>query len=217
MINARQDGSDLTTRSMMLRGERLRALLREGLQRGELLPQQQGQRWQDGHPCFACKRGMSVGADGRWMVCTGFDLALGKVTEQRLAQVTGTPEASFWAELTWNGVHGCRDCELLRYCHRCHADALLQAGDLLGPYDPACAMTRAVYAEATGRSSELASRCRAEPVGPFRLVAGGLEQLPDLMTAHDMSVRERFSWVLRQVDKKAAPKHTSGMTWERRS
>ncbi|MFO0675455.1 MAG: radical SAM protein [Polyangiaceae bacterium] len=149
-------------------------------------------------PCGACKQSVTVLANGDLRPCTDIVAPLGNVTERPFAELYASPEAAFVKSITWDDVHGCRDCDLLPGCQRCHASASLESGDLLGPYPSACASARARYGLAVGTLvvTDGEGVPAGRTTGPYRIVvAGRLETAVDEVSSEDEARRVRFPWV----------------------
>jgi radical SAM protein with 4Fe4S-binding SPASM domain len=151
--------------------------------------------------CGACKDGVAVLPNGDLRPCTDIVAPLGNLRERRFLELYASSDARFVAGLTWADVHGCRDCELLPGCERCHASAANEAGDLLGPYAAACAITSARYGAGAGELAFLAPSEGCAPDrdprrGPFRIVSRGvLQAVPDVVATEDERRSEAFNWV----------------------
>ncbi|MBK6533379.1 MAG: radical SAM protein [Deltaproteobacteria bacterium] len=169
-------------------------------------------------PCGVGRSGLVVLPDGRLQACTDTPNVLGDMTRQSLADVLKAPDREFFDGLTWSRVHGCRDCDLLPACSRCHASALHEGGDYLGPYLSACARARARYAAAAGAleviaPSEDCEAGRDPAVGPYAIVAPGvIRPSRHVRTDEDEALAAKFGW-LRGEGAKPAP---SGLVTIRR-
>lgn len=142
-----------------------------------------------------------VEANGELRACSSLEVPLGHVSQGvEHARETNAVMQSL-RELRWKNVHGCRDCDLRAYCGRCHAMALVEAGDALAPYATACASARTVYAVSMGRAAEIAPRGPSEiaDVGPYQHVEGHrFEAIADLLTEEDVALAERLKWTRRE-------------------
>ncbi len=154
------------------------------------------------YPCGVGRSGLVVLPDGRLQACTDTPNVLGDLSRQSFTEaLAAAPERAFFEGLTWSKVHGCRDCDLLPACQRCHATALHEGGDYLGPYASACARARARYAAATGELTVLPPAPDCEPgrdpaVGPFAIVGPGVIQpLRDVRSAGDEALAREFAWL----------------------
>lgn len=155
-----------------------------------------------GASCGVGSSGLVVLPDGAVLPCTDTPVVVGRLTESPMREVLATSDAlAMMRELTWGDVHGCRDCALLGGCHRCHATALHEAGDYLGPYPSACARARARYALGGGDAEPAEPDPSCEPgrdpkVGPYRVDDGGrLVPMPDRRSAEDDLRAARFPWI----------------------
>lgn len=154
-------------------------------------------------PCGAGAAGLSVRSDGVITPCNMLSLDVGSVHDARGLQATveNSEVAAFFRNLSWRDLHGCRDCDLRPLCHRCHASALAEAGDLLAPYRGACEVAAARHARLANnamlRDPAPGSRAvRDFAVGPFRLQSdGSLLPIADVVTAEDDARVRRFPWI----------------------
>ncbi len=153
--------------------------------------------------CGVGQSGVVVLPDGAVQPCTDTPLRVGNLREQRMADVLRSPEFEMLRGLTWADVHGCRDCDLLPACHRCHATALHEGGDYLGPYPTACSHARQRYAAAVGAAELLDPAPGCDPgrdpgVGPFRIEGDGLlRPIADVRTAADEDRARKHPWLRR--------------------
>ncbi len=161
-------------------------------------------------PCGVGRSGLVVLPDGRLQACTDTPNVLADLTQHSLADaLRSAPERELFETLNWSRIHGCRDCDLLTACARCHATALHEGGDYLGPYASACARARARYSAAAGSLEVTTPTADCEPgrdpsVGPYAIVAAGVIQpLRDVRTADDDAMAARFSWLRRAVARPA--------------
>jgi len=155
----------------------------------------------DRAPCTIASSALTVRSNGALTPCTHVPVEIANLTDG--GELEGVLRASevvgFLRALTWRNVHGCRDCDLLSACGRCHATALAQAGDMLGPYPEACELAVARYSSTTGGGRVPApgpqsgvNRAR----GPFRVESdGALTPIPDVVTAEDLALVSRFPWL----------------------
>lgn len=157
------------------------------------------------YPCGVGRSGLVVLPDGRLQACTDTPHILADLTHTPLARALDeAPSRALFDGLTWSSVHGCRDCDLLPACQRCHATALHEGGDYLGPYASACARARARYAASVGPLRVLppTEECggdRDPAVGPYSIVAPGvIRPERDVLSAADEALAARFAWVRAQ-------------------
>ncbi len=88
----------------------------------------------DGPRCAAASRYCSITSSGDVMACNILPGSGGNLREQSFREIW---EGSEWLN-TVRGIrrqdlHTCRDCAKISYCGRCHAQALVEDGDLYGP------------------------------------------------------------------------------------
>lgn len=171
------------------------------------------------YPCGVGRSGLVVLPDGRLQACTDTPHVLADLRETPLADALNTvPERELFDSLTWSRVHGCRDCDLLPACQRCHATALHEGGDYLGPYPSACARARVRYGAAAGSLAVTAPAEDCEPgrdpaVGPYAIAAPGvIRPVRDVRTPDDEALAARFGWLRRA----AAQPASSGLVMIRR-
>ena len=162
-------------------------------------------------PCGVGRSGLVVLPDGRLQPCTDTPRTAADLTQTPLAEALRSPELRLFEGLDWSKVHGCRDCDLLSACHRCHATALHERGDYLGPYAAACARAAARYAASVGPLEVLAPAEGVGPgrdpsVGPFAIVRRGVIQpVADVRTAADEALAAAFPWIRGSSVDVAAP------------
>lgn len=163
--------------------------------------------------CGVGQSGIVVLPNGDVQPCTDTPLRLGNVREDGFAAVLAGEEGALFRRLTWADVHGCRDCDLLPACHRCHATALHEGGDYLGPYASACAKARARLEASVGTVTVLAPDAGCDPgrdpaVGPWRMEGPrALRPIADVRTAHDDALAARHAW-LRRAEKSPTAENT---------
>jgi radical SAM protein with 4Fe4S-binding SPASM domain len=154
------------------------------------------------YPCGVGRSGLVVLPNGQLQACTDTPNVLADLTQQGLGDaLRSAPERELFEGLTWSRVHGCRDCDLLPACQRCHATALREGGDYLGPYASACARARARYGAAAGSVEVTAPADDCGPgrdplVGPYAIVSPGvIRPVRDVRTEADEALAVRFAWV----------------------
>lgn len=158
------------------------------------------------HPCGVGRSGLVVLPDGEVLPCTDTPLRVGNVRAEGMAAVLRSEELAMLRQVSWADVHGCRDCDLVGACQRCHATALHQGGDYFGPYATACGQARARYRAAVGSLDVLPPRADCEPgrdpaIGPYVIEGHGkIRPTPDVRTAGDEARALRHPWI-----RKAAP------------
>jgi radical SAM protein with 4Fe4S-binding SPASM domain len=151
-------------------------------------------------PCGVGGGGIAVLANGDVQPCTDTLIPLGNLLKDGLDDILAR-DGGFFRKLRWRDVHGCRDCDLMPACHRCHASARHEAADYLGPYATACSRARARYAASVGslRVLEPDSGCepgRSRDVGPYRIEESGvLRPVADVASADDELRAARFDWL----------------------
>lgn len=157
-------------------------------------------------PCGAGES-IHVEPNGELRPCTMLELPLGNALGGIHVARETDPRLKGVLALTLGDVHGCRDCDLRAYCHRCHAAALAEVGDALAPYPTACADARSYYELATRREPRVIEPPAHGPgVGPYREIAPGtFEAFADVVTAADDALAARLGWVRRSTPLDAAP------------
>jgi radical SAM protein with 4Fe4S-binding SPASM domain len=151
--------------------------------------------------CGVGRGGVVVLPNGDVLPCTDTPLRLGNALDDGLAKVLHSSAIAIFKELTRAHVHGCRDCDLVTACQRCHATALYEGGDYLGPYASACGYARARYQAAVGAVEVLPPASGCEPlrdvqVGPYRIEREGqLRPIPDVRTAEDEARVMQHPWI----------------------
>ncbi len=156
-----------------------------------------------GNSCAVGRSGLTVLPDGVVWPCTDTPVSLGKITDTPIQTMVDTSETlELFRRMSWRDVHGCRDCDLLLACSRCHATALHEGGDYLGPYPGACARARARYTAGVGGSvrvlppEEGCQGGRKSDVGPYKIESVGvLRPVRDVMSAEDEALAARFLWI----------------------
>ncbi len=147
----------------------------------------------------------SVRSDGQVQPCAMLSTPMGHIGDGAtgLAASAESDVAQFFRQVTWNDLHGCRDCDLRVHCKRCFASAVGEAGDMLAPYRGACELAVARYRKIWGNgtllvpdASEGGSQERDPMIGPYRREPdGNLQPVPDRLTAHDRLLVERHPWL----------------------
>ncbi len=149
--------------------------------------------------CGACSGNVHIEANGEMRPCTLLTVPIGNARDGVRRAWNESADAAMIRELTWRDLHGCRDCELQPYCHRCFANAQVEGGDALAPYASACAKARLNWEVAHGRApTVLADGDRDPKLGPYRQVQPGVfVVVADETTAEDAARARRFGWVRR--------------------
>jgi radical SAM protein with 4Fe4S-binding SPASM domain len=144
--------------------------------------------------------GIHVEPNGELRPCTMLPLALGDAKAGvRAAREQGDTWRALLA-LRWSDVHGCRDCDLRAYCHRCHASSLAEAGDALAPYASACAGARTKYELSVAAVPRVnAPPGRDAALGPYRKTGEHeFVAIDDEVTPADDALAARLGWVRRE-------------------
>jgi hypothetical protein len=77
-------------------------------------------------------RSAATSTSRRMAKCARAQLPYRPATRSRACASRGrTAECAGLRKLTWGDLHGCRDCDLRPYCHRCFANAQMEQGDML--------------------------------------------------------------------------------------
>lgn len=152
----------------------------------------------DSAPCGACGAAggkLHVEPDGQLHPCTQLDRPLGHALRDGIRKSwIEADEPRALRRLTWADLHGCRDCDIRDHCSRCHAAALHETGDALGPYETACRAAVLTYGVAKGVTPELLGA----GAGPYREIGPGrLEKRPDIRTERDRDFARRHPWLVR--------------------
>ena len=105
--------------------------------------------------CRIGKAMVAVAPNGDVWPCLSIQEKLGNLLESDLRSIwVGNPILEKYASICWQDLPKCRVCELLPYCGRCHANAMLEDGDLYGPSRLACQAARLRWAAALARGVE---------------------------------------------------------------
>lgn len=152
-------------------------------------------------------RTLHVEPNGEMRPCTLLEVDLGDVRSASPAEIFESERARAVRGLRWGDLHGCRVCELARRCSRCHAVALAETGDALGPHPSACAKSRAAAQAASARALRfVADGTRPTTLGPYRLIAEGVyEAFDEPKTAEDEALAQRLGWARHPEGGKRAP------------
>jgi radical SAM protein with 4Fe4S-binding SPASM domain len=93
-------------------------------------------------PCRAGQDVVAIDPQGLVYACHALKVACGDLKKQTFAEVWSRSSVLHRIRtLTWGTIEDCRRCELRAYCHRCHAMAHLEDGNLQGPSLEACRHT----------------------------------------------------------------------------
>lgn len=166
-IDVREDGSACTA-DLRASDDALRVLAADlSAQRGRRLTHRE--KPLDATPCGACGSAF-IEPDGTILPCSSLPFVLGKAGSVGLAEAyRESPVVDFVHSLTWGNLPACRVCDLRSYCQRCHANAMLEDGDLFGPSRAACQWARASYRSISGTSVETNEPDR----GPYEVGPAG--------------------------------------------
>jgi radical SAM protein with 4Fe4S-binding SPASM domain len=157
------------------------------------------ERARHGVHCRVGSVGLVVEANGELKPCVSLAVPLGNVLVDAPNEVLSAADATFMRSINIQTLHGCRDCDLVPGCHRCHGSAARETGDALGPYPSACERALAYYERSVGatpliRSSQAAPR--PPGLGPFKIVRHGvLRQVADEATPEDEALARKFPWI----------------------
>ena len=164
--------------------------------------------------CGACSGSVHVEANGEMRPCTQMTVSVGNALEGVREAWRKNEEGVAIRSLTWADVHGCRDCDLLAYCSRCFANAQVEAGDALGPYENACHRAKLNYALVHGEAPRVAAAPelgRDGSIGPYREAEdGSFRCVEDVVTEADRALARRHGWIrpgekLVQLGRRRAP------------
>lgn len=110
---------------------------------------------EDGPLCAAGVRYCNITAQGDVLACNILPQVAGNIRESSFLEIW---EKSSWLQylrgLRKQDLKTCSTCTKLSYCGRCHAQALVEDGDMLGPSSWACAHAGAL--EEAARQTEVA-------------------------------------------------------------
>jgi radical SAM protein with 4Fe4S-binding SPASM domain len=138
-------------------------------------------------PCSAGHNSCYVSPYGDVYPCVQLPLPAGNIRRQRFAEIWyGAPEMQRVRRIRESELNVCPSCSLRSYCERCPGLALMEGGDLLGPYERACELAEA-KARAAGVENPmsafhtLASKPTAAfPPQPIRVSTQSLVQIAPL-------------------------------------
>jgi radical SAM protein with 4Fe4S-binding SPASM domain len=89
--------------------------------------------------CAAGNRFVCITARGDVLPCNVFPVSAGNVITEKFRTIwEGSEVLRAVRSLTRNDLPQCKGCSRLAYCGRCHAQALVEDGDVLGPSSWAC-------------------------------------------------------------------------------
>ena len=172
-------------------------------------PEAQSGRKADGEILCGAAHELHLEPNGEVRPCTMLEVKLGSLR----AQASDAALAAFDSEvaremraLRWGHLHGCRECDLARYCTRCYASALAETGDALGPYPSACAFARRAYEAAHSAIRIMGAGAHGEALGPYRrLGPGSYVVIEDVVTAEDRARAAQLGWVRKSESVSPAP------------
>lgn len=164
------------------------------------LPEQLPTRAPGASVCGACSGNVHIEANGEIRPCTQLTVPVGNALREGVQEAWAKNEdAQALRHLTWEDLHGCRDCDLRSHCSRCFANAQVEGGDALGPYASACKKARLNYEVFSSRAPEIRAAeevARDPALGPYRQIEPGVFQtIEDVVTAEDRERAERHWWV----------------------
>ncbi len=88
----------------------------------------------DGPLCAAANRYCNITSSGDVMACNILPGAGGNIRQRSFRDVwENSPWLNQVRNIRRNNLHTCKSCSKLSYCGRCHAQALVEDGDLYGP------------------------------------------------------------------------------------
>jgi radical SAM protein with 4Fe4S-binding SPASM domain len=169
IVNARRDG-DRTPTSLRADVEALAQALAHprliGTARVDAAP-----RHGDEIPCALGRRTLRIAPNGDVHPCPTYPIPAGNLRERSLRDIwAGGPLLDRLRATRVRDLHGdCAGCSQSGFCNRCAAMALIEEGDLLGPYREACRV-----ADAKARAAGLPS----QPARAIDSRRGGRLHLP---------------------------------------
>ena len=122
-------------------------------------------RW-NGPLCAAGTRYCHITAQGDVLACNILPISAGNICEKPFREIwENSPWLRKIRSIRRKDLAVCGTCEKLFYCGRCHAQALIEEGDLLAPTAWSCeqaAIADALHAEQNGMPAEIGPdhRCR---------------------------------------------------------
>jgi radical SAM protein with 4Fe4S-binding SPASM domain len=153
-----------------------------------------------GRTCGVGRGNLAIDPNGDVRPCTMLAVPLGNAVNESLAEISQSAAARFIKSIDVQALHGCRDCDLIAGCGRCHAIARREAGDALGPYLSSCELAVARYRSTQAGVVEVVP-AKDEPgrpssLGPFVVESPiRLRQIPDRRTASDQELAQKFDWI----------------------
>jgi radical SAM protein with 4Fe4S-binding SPASM domain len=152
-------------------------------------------------PCGAAQA-LHIEPNGELRPCTMLDFSIGHALHDGIATAMVTNERGHAVRnLTWQDLHGCRDCALRAGCAHCYASALAERGDALGPYSNGCRNARLNYEVRIGRAPRIVASADRDPeLGPYREVSSGVfEPIDDVITQADDALAQQLGWARKPV------------------
>lgn len=149
--------------------------------------------------CGACSGNVHIEANGEMRPCTQLTVPVGNALRGVRKAWEHDPTGTFIRSLTWADLHGCRDCDLRPYCARCFANARIEGGDALGPYESACRRAQLGYELVHGRAPRIEPAPelgRDGRLGPYRERQDGVFRcIEDVVTEADRAVTRKHGWI----------------------
>ena len=129
----------------------------------------------NGSICGACSGHVHIEANGELRPCTLLQVPVGNAAVEGVREAwEKNPVGRSIRDITWGDLTGCPECDLRDYCGRCFANARMEAGDALAPYESACRRARLSYEVKNGVAPKIKCGSRADSsVGPYRREADG--------------------------------------------
>ena len=82
---------------------------------------------------------LMVNPKGEVFPCTSVPVAVGNVRTTKLKKIWEESQLlKRFQAITWSNLEPCKSCDVRRYCNRCHGEAMLEDGNLLGKSSEAC-------------------------------------------------------------------------------
>lgn len=146
--------------------------------------------------CGACSGNVHVEANGEMRPCTQLGVPVGNALEGVREAWKRNEAGVAIRQLTWADLHGCRECDLRAYCSRCFANAQVEAGDALGPYESACHRAKLQYELVHGQPPRIEPGAeRNGAIGPYRALEGAFRCVEDVVRDSDRELARRHGWI----------------------
>ncbi len=140
---AKKDGN-ATPLQLRLSAEEAVVLLERGSSLCVLPDEETGRIDRDEPLCAAGVRYAAISASGDVRACEILPGIAGNINHTSFREIwQNAPWFQRLRSITPRDLHVCSTCPKLDYCGRCHAQALVEDGDLLGPSRQACAYAQA--------------------------------------------------------------------------